>query len=153
VGTTFHVYLPVVRDRALPNLNAEELVGDGSTILVVDDDETQREVALHLLEALGYRVRVACSGQDALRELAREGVDLMVLDLLMPGGLDGTETFRRARERRPGQRAILVTGFPDSDRVAEARQLGIEHVVRRPLTLHSLARAVKLELTRRGSTS
>ncbi len=147
-GTTFHVYLPVARDDMLPpSVEPDEFCGVGLRALVVDDDAGQREVASRLLEALGYRVRVACSGNEALRLLQEEPAEIMVLDMVMPD-LDGTETFRRARATYPQQRAILVSGYAESHRVAEARRLGIEQFVRKPLTLRTLARALCLEQKR-----
>jgi signal transduction histidine kinase len=148
VGTTFHVYLPVAREKTpVPDVEPDDIAGDGSSVLVVDDDPTQREVARQLLEALGYRVRVACGGNEALQQLSEEPPDVLVLDMVMPD-VDGTETFRRARERRPEQRAILISGYAESDRVDEARRLGIRQFVRKPLTLQALGRALRLELKR-----
>lgn len=66
----------------------------------------------------------------------------------MPPGIDGTETYRRVREIRPGQRAILVSVFADSQRVREAQALGVGAYLRKPVSLEELGRAVREELER-----
>ena len=80
-----------------------------ATILVVDDDPAVREIAVSSLESLGYRMLVAANGPAALDALARDRtVDLLVVDVAMPG-MNGVEFIRRARERRSGLPAVMVT--------------------------------------------
>ncbi|MGI5837444.1 MAG: hypothetical protein ACOX87_13280 [Chloroflexota bacterium] len=64
----------------------------------------------------------------------------------MPDGIDGTETYRQVLEIRPGQRAITVSGYAESDRVVDAQALGAGSYVRKPVTLEKLARAIRREL-------
>ncbi len=146
-GSTFTVLLPVCREplKALPE---EGLRGGTESILVVDDDLLQREVAKELLEAVGYQVETISSGEEAIAYLAEHSVDLMVIDMIMLPGIDGAETFRRVRRVRPDQKAIIVSGFAESERVREARALGAGSYVRKPITLERLARAVRDELDR-----
>jgi two-component system, cell cycle sensor histidine kinase and response regulator CckA len=114
----------------------------------VDDDPFQRAVARELLESLGYTVRVVTSGEEALLAMAEQAVDLLVLDMVMPPGMDGAETYRRARMRYPGVRAILLSGFAETDRVNAAQRLGAGRFVRKPTSLQELAAAVRDELDR-----
>jgi CheY-like chemotaxis protein len=99
-----------------------------------------------VLDSLGYQTRAAASGEDAVNYLRDHAVDLVVLDMIMPPGWDGAETFRRIRTLRPSQRAILLSGFSESDRVAEAQKLGAGAYIRKPATRNELARAVREEL-------
>jgi CheY-like chemotaxis protein len=117
-------------------------------LLVVDDDPWLREVTTKLLESLGYQTSTAASGEEAVEYLGKHNVDLVVLDMIMPPGSDGAETYRRIAEIRPGQRAILLSGFAESERVAEAQRLGAGAYLRKPATRNDLARAVRAELDR-----
>ena len=146
-GSIFSIYLPVCREP-LKLSPADDLRGGAESILVVDDDPLQREVAKELLEAVGYRVETVGSGEEAAVYVAERPVDLLILDMIMPPGIDGTETFRRVREARPGQRAIIVSGFAESEQVREAQRLGAGGYVRKPISLEKLARAIREELDR-----
>lgn len=148
-GTVFTVYLPISRNipKAKPKA---ELRGGTETVMVVDDDQLQREVVRQLLERLGYRVVEAASGEDAVAYLAEHPADLLVLDMIMPTGMDGAETYRRALQLRPDTPAVIVSGFAESDRVSEAQRLGAGAYVRKPVNLESLARAVREELDQKA---
>jgi DNA-binding NarL/FixJ family response regulator len=83
-----------------------------------------------------------------LAVLKEERVDLLVLDMLMDGGLDGLDTYRESRKLYPGQKAVIASGFSETERVREAQELGVGHFVRKPYTLDSLGKAVRSELDR-----
>jgi two-component system cell cycle sensor histidine kinase/response regulator CckA len=74
--------------------------------------------------------------------------DLVILDMVMPGGIDGTETYRRILEICPRQKAIILSGFSESNRVFEAQKLGAGAFVRKPITKDFIAAAVRTELDR-----
>ena len=147
VGTTFSVYLPVGREM-VKEVARPEVRGAGETLLVVDDDEFQRQAATHLLQTLGYRTDSVGSGEGALEYLRERSVDLLVLDMVMPPGIDGVETYRRALTVRPGQKAIFFSGFADPVRVQAALALGAGTCLRKPVTLERLGEAVRQELGR-----
>lgn len=146
-GTTFTLYLPASRD--LPEERSGEEPPRGTeTILVVDDDRLQREIVRELLGALGYRVEVAPSGEAATARLRGQRVELLILDMVMPQGMDGLESYRRALEARPGQRALLLSGYAEAERVREAQKMGAGAFLSKPVTLERLAWAVRRELDR-----
>ncbi|MCL5958792.1 MAG: response regulator [Chloroflexi bacterium] len=107
-----------------------------------------RRAPASLLAVLGYRVSTASCGEEVIHHLKEHAVDLMVLDMLMPPGIDGAETYRRALEIRPGLRAIILSGFAESDRVQEAQTLGAGAFILKPVTLEVLAQAVREALDR-----
>lgn len=148
VGTSFYLYLPVTRESA-DEQQSEKIPSGTESILVVDDDDTQRRVSSQILEVLGYQVMIADSGEKVLEILKENPQDLLVLDMIMPPGIDGTETYRRALEITPNQRAIIVSGFSSSERVIEAQRLGAGVFVKKPFTKRSIAEAVRTELDRR----
>ncbi len=146
-GTSFYLYFPVTREDVTEE-EVERMMGGTEAVLVVDDDAVQREVSLQLLTKLGYKVSTVESGEQAVEFLRDNPQDLVVLDMVMPGGIDGTETYRQFTEFSPGQRAIILSGFSESDRVLEAQKLGAGTFVRKPVTRKALAAAVRAELSR-----
>jgi nitrogen-specific signal transduction histidine kinase/ActR/RegA family two-component response regulator len=148
-GTTFTLYFPVTRkemtgkDEALP---MEAYMGRGETILLVDDVEGQREIGSDFLKTLGYSVTSVSSGEEAIDYLKNQSVDLLVLDMIMDPGIDGLETYRRILKFHPGQKAIIASGFSETDRVKEAQSLGAGQYIKKPYTLEKIGIAVKTEL-------
>jgi PAS domain S-box-containing protein len=115
LGTTAQLYLPRTEDVpvnavAKPDL---PLTQDGSaTVLVVEDDEDVRQVAVDILEHLGYRVLVAENGIEALSILSRdEPIRLLFSDVVMPGGLSGIELAREVRRLHQDVRILLTSGY------------------------------------------
>lgn len=145
VGTSFYLYFPTTRENNGTN-RRREIVGGKEKILVVDDDKVQREVNRKLLDKLGYDVDIVKSGEEALDILRKHPQDLLILDMIMPDGIDGTETLRRALEINPSQKAIIVSGFAENQRVQEALRLGASEFIRKPLTFKSIALAVRRAL-------
>ncbi len=144
-GTTMHLYFPAIKEPISPR---QEKKADGGKegVLVVDDDGLQRTVARKLLERLGYNVSTVSSGEEALEILKKQSFDLLLLDMIMPDGIDGTETFERARQINPTQKALIISGFAESQLVTRALKLGAGGFLRKPLTLDELAVAVRQEL-------
>jgi len=149
LGTTFDIYLPVTR-RPAPDAETQttrdRYRGRGETILVVDDIPMQREIAATMMKKLGYTVDAAESGEAALSRLAGGAVDLVILDMIMGEGMDGLDTYRRMVEISPGQKAVITSGFSETDRVWEAQRLGAGAYVKKPFTLETLGLAVRAEL-------
>ena len=117
-------------------------------ILVVDDVAEQREIAARMLSKLGYTVNTVASGEEALDFLEEASVDILILDMIMDPGIDGCETFRRVIQRHPGQKAIVASGFSESERVREIQRLGVGTYLKKPYTLEKIGLAVRRELER-----
>jgi len=125
------------------------LKGSGETILVVDDDKSQREILCMMFEALGYRAEAVESGEAAIAYVQNHDIDLLVLDMIMEPGMNGRETFRRIKEVRPRQLAIIISGFPETDEVQETIRMGAGRYLKKPLILEELGQAVKQTLSSR----
>ncbi|HRU04277.1 MAG TPA: response regulator [Candidatus Brocadiia bacterium] len=150
-GAEFRVYLPATRQPEAPppgRAPLTEYEGSGQSVLVVDDAEPQREVASQILERLGYKVAAVSSGEEAVDFVRKHAVDALLLDMIMEGGMDGCETYRRIAEFRPGQRAVIVSGYAETDRVREAQRLGAGAYVKKPYTMENLGLALKAELAK-----
>ena len=148
-GTTFALYFPVTRKK-LPedesSLSVEAYSGNGECILIVDDVEEQRQIASGMLKELGYSVVSVSSGEEAVEYLKINKVHLLVLDMIMDPGMDGLETYKKILEIRPGQKAIIASGFSETDRVKEVQNLGAGAYIRKPLLLEKIGIAIKEEL-------
>ncbi len=115
---------------------------------MVDDVADQRDIAGRMLGKLGYTVVTAASGEEAVAYLSTNKVDLVVLDMIMPPGIDGLETYRRIVTHHPGQKAVVASGFSENERVSALQELGAGEYLRKPYTLEKIGLAVRHELDR-----
>jgi len=148
-GSKFTIYFPITRKdliKAKSNLSLDSFTGRGELILVIDDVEEQREVASGMLEILGYSVSSVSSGEDAVEYIKNNPVDLLVLDMIMEPGIDGLDTYKKILNLHPGQKAILASGYSETDRVKEAQSLGAGIYIQKPYTLEKIGTAIKQEL-------
>ena len=148
-GTAFYIYFPITREAIETDIT-DEIVGGSESILVVDDDQVQQDVTVKLLLKLGYRANAVSSGEKAIEFIKENPQDLLILDMIMPEGIDGAETYRKALKISPSQKAIIVSGFAESERAEMALKLGAATFIRKPLTLKTIASAVRKELDRKA---
>jgi CheY-like chemotaxis protein len=151
-GTIFTLYFPVTREEITAetlSVSMSEYMGNGESILVVDDVKAQRNLAVAMLKRLNYKIMSAASGEDAVEYLKEHKVDLLVLDMIMDPGMDGLNTYRGVLEIHPRQKAIIVSGFSDPDLINAAYDLGAGAYVKKPYVLEKLGMAVKNELKRK----
>ena len=150
-GSTFVLYFPVSRKDLILNETSPEMAewnGKGERILVVDDIPEQRDIASMILRNLGYHVTTVASGEEAVDYLRQKSVHLLILDMIMEPGMDGLETYRTILQFRPGQKALIVSGYSETDRVREAQRLGAGEYVKKPYLIRTIGLAVRKELSR-----
>lgn len=148
-GTMFEILFPATREKEAAiegKLSMEDYRGSGEHILVVDDEEFQREIACDLLEKLGYNASSVSSGEDAIEYIKKNNVDLMVLDMIMEPGINGAETYKRVSKVNPGQKAVIATGYTSNINVEQAKRLGAGQFVKKPYTIYKIGIAIKNEL-------
>ncbi len=121
-------------------------MGRGETIVVVDDVEEQRMILSGMLETLNYSANIFPSGEEAVEYMKTHAADPLILDMIMDPGIDGLEAYKRIIERRPGQKAIIDSGFSETERVREARMLGAGAYVKKPYMLKTIGQAIRKEL-------
>jgi two-component system NtrC family sensor kinase len=144
-GTRFDLYLPSAvktdedENKSVLQSSQEEVK---ASVLVVDDVTEQREVAVALLQALGYRAEAVPSGEEAIEFLKKRPVDLLLLDMAMEPGIDGLETYKRALAINSEQRAIIASGYTKSDKVEKALAIGGSGFLKKPYRLDDLADSV-----------
>jgi signal transduction histidine kinase/ActR/RegA family two-component response regulator len=117
VGTMFKIFLPVVYAKAAVSTVAapkpETIVGGKETILVVEDESSLLELVRTILEHYHYRVLTASSGAEALRvwDEHRGKIDLLLTDMIMPGGMTGSDLAAGLKKRQPDLKVIFTSGY------------------------------------------
>jgi len=150
-GTRFELYFPITRKTPgvkTSSVLLDDLYGHGEMILVIDDVKSQREISSSMLKALGYRTAAVSGGEAAVDYLMKNRVDLLLLDMVMEPGMDGRETYERITGIHPKQKAIIVSGFAETDQVRETLKMGAGQYLKKPLTLELLGLAIKAELAK-----
>ena len=152
-GTCFTILFPATKEApsaALRHSGIEEYVGHRESVLVVDDMPEQRELGSRFLSKLNYIVHTASSGEDAVAFLSKNSVDIVILDMIMSPGMDGLETYKQILTFHPGQKAIIASGFSETDRVKKAQKLGAGAFVQKPYTMETMGIAIRRELDANG---
>ena len=144
-GTRFDLYFPISGQMLQAkggNFNIDDFKGN-ERVLVVDDVMEQREIATVVLRKLGYQVESVSSGEEAVAYMEKGSVDLLVLDMIMDPGMDGLETYRQILSLHPNQKAVVASGFSETERVRQIMALGVGAYVRKPYSIEGLGRAVR----------
>lgn len=155
-GTLFSIYFPITRElEHQPDIlvDLSTLTGHGELVLVVDDVATQRIITSSIIEKLGYRVDSVPSGEEAVEFVKRQPVDLLILDMIMSPGISGRETYSRIIRMYPDQKAIIVSGYAETEDVKEALRLGAGAFLKKPLMIGDLAKAAHTQLSAKSSSS
>ena len=106
-------------------------------VLLVDDETDFLSALAKRLEARGLKVSTATSGEDAVTNADKEGFDLIVLDMAMPG-IDGLETLKRIKAKQPDAEIIMLTGQGSIKTGIEAMKLGAEDFLQKPVNINEL---------------
>jgi two-component system cell cycle sensor histidine kinase/response regulator CckA len=144
-GTQFAVYLPAVEAAAEAGalLQTDLPLGRGELILVVDDEDSIRQITKATLETFGYRVITASDGTEALGLYAqnREDVAGVLTDMMMPF-MDGPSTIRALQKMNPQVKIIAASGLAGQDKAAEASAAGVQMFLPKPYTAEKLLKAL-----------
>jgi len=124
--------------------SAEANLGGRETILIVEDEANVRQVAVRMLESLGYKVHQAEDGAAALALLRNLGeIDLLFTDLIMPNGVSGQELARQAREQRPGLNILYASGYSETFITRHGNFEPTAPLIGKPYRKRQLATAVR----------
>ncbi len=148
-GATFYLYFPVTREPAKPDkviAPIESYMGEGQSILIIDDIPEQLEIASNILQTLNYKVNTASSGEAAIEFLKTHRADMLLLDMIMEPGMNGLQTYRHILEIHPRQKAVIASGYSETELVTEALRLGAGEYIKKPYTLEKIGLAIKEQL-------
>jgi PAS domain S-box-containing protein len=145
-GTQFTVYLPAIesgRAEAARERHADLPTGRGELLLVVDDEESIRQITKATLETFNYKVLTAADGTEAVALYAQRGDEIaaVVTDMMMPF-MDGPATIRALQRLNPRVKIIATSGLAAQDKAAEATSLGVELFLPKPYTAEKLLKAL-----------
>ena len=146
-GTSFKVYLPTVSpapaDQGAPDATRERLLGNGETILIVEDEPFMLTAAQHVLEAHGYRALCARDGAEAIAVFARnrEKIAAVLMDMMMPV-LGGMSTIHALLRTDPEVKIIATSGLWTNDEISSLNELGIDHILTKPFRTETLLKAI-----------
>jgi len=155
-GTRITLFFPAFQEPISPSAQTpdlEKFQGNNETILVIDDDDVQREIAQNVLIKLGYTVFTVDSGREAVKFLQKNSVDLLVLDMIMDPEMDGLDTFRAITVMNPKQKIVIASGFSETDRVKELLAISGGQYIKKPYSISKIGRALKNSLSERPSPS
>lgn len=153
-GARFTIYLPaVVAEKAQGE--TMDKVPDGGRVLIMDDEETVRGVVASMLEYLGYEVEQARDGQEAIDIYARRmdsatPVDVVIMDLTIPGGMGGAKAVREVLALHPAAKVIVSSGYSEDPVMAGYRQYGFCGAIAKPYQMRELERTIRDVLSGRG---
>jgi two-component system, cell cycle sensor histidine kinase and response regulator CckA len=150
-GTTFSIYFPLPETICEPDFKneSEELIrGNGEIILLVDDEETNRELGKEILEESGFIAITASDGETALEcyKENKDRVDLVILDLIMPG-MGGASCLKKIAGFDPGAKVIIATGLAsDKSSIDELKQYARDFITK-PYNMKTMLGVIKKVLS------
>jgi two-component system cell cycle sensor histidine kinase/response regulator CckA len=152
-GTTFRLYFPAI-GQVVQEADVEHdeiLPGKGETLLLVDDEPIIRDMWGEILEEIGYRVLYAANGDEALSVLEGWGrkLDLVILDLVMPH-MGGKEAFARIRQRFPGVKVLVSSGYSENGEAREMLQNGADGFIQKPYQIRMITVKIREILDGKG---
>lgn len=154
-GTEVHLYLPLCdaceNAADVSGAEVQEDSSGGELVLVVEDQEAVMKVVCRYLESLGYRVLTASNGPDALAKIgaAEEQIDLVLSDMVLPGGVDGAQVIEAAREKIPSVKVVLMSGYLGQPDSVERHDLSDIPLLRKPFKKADLASILTESLSQR----
>ena len=148
-GSTFKIYLPAVHALAAPVAESvkrtDEAERGSERILVVEDEPSVRELVALVLSGSGYRVLAAGSAREAeeVLEGSENSPDLLLTDVVLPGGVNGPELAETLGERLPHLRVLFMSGYPRNALASDGRLGPGTGFLEKPFTLETLRSAVR----------
>ena len=145
VGTTFHIYIPVFEGHQYDRKSVEEgtFSASGGKILVMDDEDTIRDMMDDILSSYGYVVDFARNGEEAIA-LYRDNVyDVVILDLTIPGGMGGKETMKELLLIDPYVKVIVSSGYSSDPIMSDYKQYGFRDVIAKPYKMEELEEVIE----------
>jgi len=145
-GSTFKVYLPAVDKTsyiAKQNNDIELDLPEGTSVLLMDDEEMLRDVASEILSSLGCNVTAVSSGEEAIKVFKEsqnkgKGFDIVILDLTVKGGMGGKEAIKKLLNIAPDIRAAVTSGYFDDPVLSEYKRYGFKAALIKPYNIRNI---------------
>ena len=148
IGTSFYIYLPrsthKISAHQKNKLEEEHITGGSETVLIVDDEPELLKMAKIALEEQGYHILTANNGPEALKQLNEESqIDLLVSDIVMPGGMNGYELAQQATSKKPELKVLLSSGYSENTMKTKEQACYDSNILKKPYTLSELIKNIR----------
>jgi CheY-like chemotaxis protein len=152
VGTTFYIYFPASKKPVTKKEEVEEAVQAAfqgrKRILVMDDEETIRDMLSNMLSTAGFEVELASDGKEAIERYEKamelgQPFDAVIMDLTIPGGMGGKEAIKKLIEIDPDVKAIVSSGYSTDPIMADFRKYGFSAVMTKPYSISEMERTLR----------
>jgi nitrogen-specific signal transduction histidine kinase/ActR/RegA family two-component response regulator len=144
-GTTFSIYLPASEKKVQKAVETGyEIIKGTGTVLLVDDEEVVLEVGQDMLEAMGYRVRTARDGKEAIEVYRKnqDDIDFVLLDMIMPD-MGGGEAYDKMKEINPDVEVLLSSGYSIDGQAKEILKRGCDAFIQKPFSMKELSGKIR----------
>jgi PAS domain S-box-containing protein len=147
--TTFTIYLPASENPASQTeTEAQRLFVGQGRILVMDDEDFIRKVAINMLSKMGYEVAVAKDGIEAIEiyrqaQLSKEPFGAVIMDLTIPGSMGGKEAIRKLKKLDPNVKALVSSGYSNDPIMSNFRDYGFQGVIKKPYRIQDMSDALR----------
>jgi two-component system, cell cycle sensor histidine kinase and response regulator CckA len=145
-GTLFTIYLPATSKEPRKEISEfiSHNIGQGRTVLVIDDEDIIGEMASDMLSSIGFKVKTAKNGFEGLNlyEKYEKSIDLVLLDLIMPG-MDGATCFKKMLEINPEVKVIVSSGMGEQERKNQLLKMGIVGYLEKPYSMKGIAKIIE----------
>jgi PAS domain S-box-containing protein len=148
-GSTFKIYLPLIRDEVenIPLPEPEHMLGGTETLLIAEDDDTLRDLICTILREFGYKIIEARDGEEAVRKFkqSRDAVRLVILDVIMPG-MNGKDAYDAIAKIQPRVKIIFQSGYPVDLMHRKGLPESADHFLSKPISPRLLLKKVRQAL-------
>jgi PAS domain S-box-containing protein len=145
-GTTFNICLPASKKQVTTSKErvVEEILRGAETVLLVDDEDLVLEVGEKILKEMGYKVLLARDGREGVDVYSkhREKVDMVILDMIMPG-MGGGEAYDRLKESNPQVKVLLSSGYSINGQASEILERGCNGFIQKPFKVKELSAKIR----------
>lgn len=145
-GTKITLLFPATRESYKSPKKQKDLVkfmGNGETVLVVDDVEEQREIASAILTQLGYNPVTLSSGEHGIDWLKSNHADVVLLDMIMDPGINGLKTYQQISTFKPEQKVVIASGYSENKKLVTALEAGVNGFIKKPYSMIKMAQTIK----------
>jgi PAS domain S-box-containing protein len=159
IGSIFNLYLPATESKATIKKKVDDVLVEGSgRILVLDDDESVRNLANAILSRLGYEVHLTDEGSKAITLYRKAGeakqpFDAVIVDLTIPGGLGGREVIKKLCKIDPDVKAVVSSGYSTDPIMSDFKTYGFQGRISKPYQAGELSRVIKEVLQESGKSN
>lgn len=143
-GSTFCILIPCNDDQTVEDLRSDQTFSSGfGTILLVDDEDFNRDLGKDILESIGYDVILASNGKEAVEIYSENNnkIDLIIMDMIMPI-MDGSEAFMMIKENHPEAKIIIVSGFSEDEKIKRLKNYGLEFIINKPYAVAEFSQLI-----------